>query len=69
MLSWFQWFTQPENSQIFALVLFFLTYCLILLYVFTGRKRKERLESYRHIPLEDEAGDRPRSRDGDSNHE
>lgn len=54
MLNWFEWFTRPENTQIFALVLFFVTYCLILLFVFTGKRRKERYEKYRNIPLEDE---------------
>jgi cbb3-type cytochrome oxidase subunit 3 len=54
MLDWLSWFTHMENTKVFAVVLFFTTYCGILLYVFTGRKRAKRLESYKNIPFEDE---------------
>lgn len=54
MFDWLSWFTHLENSKVFALVLFFLTFCGILLYVFTGKKRAKRLESYKHIPFQDE---------------
>ncbi|MCB1877139.1 MAG: cbb3-type cytochrome c oxidase subunit 3 [Chromatiales bacterium] len=45
-----------ENSKVFALVLFFTLYCAILIWVYTGRKRKQRLESYKYIPFQDEDG-------------
>ena len=54
MLDWLMWFTRMENTKPFVLVLFFVTFVLILLYVFTGKKRTKRLESYKNIPLDDE---------------
>ena len=53
MFDWFGWIAQLENSKTVALVLFFVVFCLILLYVYTGRKRSARLESYKYIPLDD----------------
>ncbi|PIE01806.1 MAG: CcoQ/FixQ family Cbb3-type cytochrome c oxidase assembly chaperone [Thiothrix nivea] len=45
------------NSKIAALIIFFVTFVGILLYVYTGKKRSERLESYRYVPfLDDEDG-------------
>lgn len=54
MPDWFIWFTRLENSKVAALLIFFVTFCAILIYLFTGKKRKERLESYKYIPLNDE---------------
>jgi len=54
MFDWLMWFTRMENTKPFVLVLFFVTFVLILLYVFTGKKRSKRLESYKDIPLDDE---------------
>lgn len=54
MFDWLSWFTELENSKTVALVLFFVVFCGILLYVFTGRKRSARLESYKYIPLDDD---------------
>lgn len=47
----FEWFTNMENTKPFVLVLFFVTFVGIILYVYTGKKRSERLESYKNIPL------------------
>lgn len=54
MFDWLGWIAQLENSKTVALVLFFVVFCLILLYVYTGRKRSARLESYKYIPLDDD---------------
>jgi cbb3-type cytochrome oxidase subunit 3 len=54
MADFFQWLGRMENSKIVALLIFFVTFCAILLYVFTGKKRRERLESYKYIPFADE---------------
>ena len=54
MFDWLLWFTRLENSKIVALVLFFVTFCAILVYVYTGKRRAERLESYKNIPFQDE---------------
>ncbi|HHH46500.1 MAG TPA: cbb3-type cytochrome c oxidase subunit 3 [Thiotrichales bacterium] len=48
------WIGRFENSKVVALLIFFTTFSAILIYVFTGRKRKERLESYKYIPFADE---------------
>ncbi|MBN2871480.1 MAG: cbb3-type cytochrome c oxidase subunit 3 [Halothiobacillaceae bacterium] len=43
-----------ENSKPLALILFFSAFVGIILYVYTGKKRKQRLESYRDIPFLDD---------------
>lgn len=48
------WLMQPNNGRLFVLLLFFTTYVGILIYVFTGKKRTEQLESYKDIPFQDE---------------
>lgn len=54
MPEWLLWFGRLENSKIVALLLFFFTFCGILIYVYTGKKRSERLESYKYMPLQDD---------------
>lgn len=55
MLAWFaDVHTDMQKAGQIALVLFFLTFCGILIYVFTGQKRQKRFDSYRYIPLDDE---------------
>ena len=59
-----QWLGRLENSKIVALLIFFVTFCGILIYVFTGKQRRDRLESYKYIPFADEAkshGESPRT--------
>lgn len=58
MPDWLMWFTHFENSKILALLLFFFTFCAIVIYVFTGKQRAERLESYKYIPLQGDEADR-----------
>jgi cbb3-type cytochrome oxidase subunit 3 len=51
-----EWLSNMENTKPLALVIFFVVFVGILLYVFTGKKRGKRLESYKNIPfLDDEA--------------
>jgi cbb3-type cytochrome oxidase subunit 3 len=54
MFDWLLWFTEPNTSRTVVLVLLFATFCGILIYVFTGKRRKKRLESYKYIPFLDE---------------
>lgn len=54
------WFTDLGNSKIAALIIFFVTFVGIVLYVYTGKERTKRLESYRFVPFLDE-DDGPRS--------
>lgn len=53
MFDWLAWFTNPTNAKIFSLLLFLGTFVGIVIYVYTGRKRKERLESYKNIPFQE----------------
>ena len=56
-----------ENTKPLALVIFFVTFVGILFYVFTGKKRGERLESYKNIPfLDDEQADKLKNKDQDN---
>jgi len=43
-----------EYTKPFALVLFFVTFVLIILYVYTNKKRSKRFESYKNIPFQDD---------------
>lgn len=52
-----EWFSQPENTKPLGLVIFFVTFCLIVLWVYGSRKRGARLEEHKHIPFLDEADD------------
>ena len=54
MFDWLLWFTRMENSKPLALVLFFGAFCGILIYVFTGKQRAKRLESYKYLPFADD---------------
>lgn len=50
----FEWFSHMENTKPLALVIFVVGFVALLIYVLTGEKRKERLESYKHIPFQDD---------------
>lgn len=65
MFEWLEWFMHMENTKPFALVLFFITFALIILYVYTGKKRSQRLESYKNIPLEDDDTDHHKDLDNE----
>lgn len=51
------WLGQMENSKPLALMLFFPLFCGILIYLFGSRRRTQRLESYRYIPIDDDDAD------------
>jgi len=50
----FDWFTHLENTKPFALVLFCITFIGIIVYVYSNKKRNQRLESYKNIPFEED---------------
>lgn len=50
----FSWFTDLANSKVAALLFFFPLFVGIIVYVYSNRKRSERLESYKYIPLQDD---------------
>ncbi|MDO8890834.1 MAG: CcoQ/FixQ family Cbb3-type cytochrome c oxidase assembly chaperone [Sulfurimicrobium sp.] len=56
-MEWINWFSKDENTKPLALLIFFITFCLILIYVFGSKKRGERLESHKDIPFLDEDSD------------
>ena len=58
------WLTTMEGSKPVALLIFFITFIAIVLYIFTGKKRKQRLESYKYIPFaDDESESEPEERE------
>jgi len=62
-----EWLSQMENTKPLALVIFFVVFVGILLYVFTGKKRSKRLESYKNIPfLEDDLSGEKKDKDSDN---
>lgn len=50
----FEWLSHMENTKPLALVIFFVTFVGIIVWVFSGKKRGERLESYKNIPFLDD---------------
>lgn len=54
MFEWLSWFTHMENTKPFVLVLFSITFVLILFYVFSNKDRSKRFESYKNIPFEED---------------
>lgn len=63
MLDLWYWIADLSNSKIVALLLFSTTFVGILIYVFTGKKRTERLESYRYMPFQDDEDKLPNRED------
>ena len=62
-----EWLSQMENTKPLALVIFFVVFVGILLYVFTGKKRSKRLESYKNIPfLDDDVAGEKIDKDSDN---
>lgn len=54
LTDFWTWIMDLGNSKIVALLIFFTTFVGIVFYVYASRKRSERLESYRFMPLMDE---------------
>lgn len=51
------WLADPGNAKSLGLTIFFVTFCLIVLWVYGSKKRGARLEEHKHIPFLDEADD------------
>ena len=54
LTDFWTWILDLGNSKIVALLIFFTTFVGIVIYVYSSKKRSERLESYRYVPLMDE---------------
>jgi len=52
-----EWFADPENTKPIGLLIFFITFCLIVLWVYGSRKRGEKLEEHKNIPFLDDDDD------------
>lgn len=50
-----------RNSKILALLIFFIMFVILLVYVFTGKERSKKLESYKNIPFLDDDEDEQKS--------
>ena len=48
------WLAQAENAKPLGLLIFFVTFCLIVLWVYGSKKRGERLEEHKNIPFLDD---------------
>jgi cbb3-type cytochrome oxidase subunit 3 len=49
------WLAQAENAKSLGLLIFFTTFCLIVLWVYAGgKKRAEKMESHKNIPFLDD---------------
>ena len=53
-MKWFNWFASYEHTKPLALVILFITFVLIVLYVYGSKKRGERLEAYKYMPFMDD---------------
>ncbi|OQX13567.1 MAG: hypothetical protein BWK73_11805 [Thiothrix lacustris] len=54
MTDFWTWILDMGNSKTVALLIFFTTFVGIVIYNYSSRRRGERLESYRYLPLTDE---------------
>lgn len=54
LTDFWTWILDLGNSKTVALLIFFTTFIGIVIYVYSSRKRSERLESYRYLPMMDE---------------
>ena len=53
-MEWLLWFTKFENTKPISLVIFFILFCGVVLYLYGSKKRGERIEEHKNIPLQDE---------------
>ena len=53
-MKWLMWFSHPENTKPLGLLIFFVVFCLILVYVYGSKERGQRLESRKNIPFLDD---------------
>ena len=54
MADFWTWILDLGKSKTVALLIFFTTFVGIVLYVYSSKRRSERLESYRYMPLMDD---------------
>lgn len=52
-----EWFSQAENLKALGLVIFFVTFSLVVLWIFSNKDRSARLEDQKNIPFLDDDHD------------
>jgi len=57
----FNWLGDMRNSKILALLIFFIGFVILVVFIFTGKERTKRLESYKNIPFLDDDEDEQKS--------
>ncbi|MDH5394265.1 MAG: cbb3-type cytochrome c oxidase subunit 3 [Gammaproteobacteria bacterium] len=57
----FNWLGDMRNSKILALLIFFIGFVILLVFVYTGKERSKRLESYKNMPFLDDDEDEQKS--------
>ncbi|OYY93323.1 MAG: hypothetical protein B7Y41_11100 [Hydrogenophilales bacterium 28-61-23] len=48
------WFSHAENTKPLGLLIFFITFCLIVYWVYGSKKRSKILEDHKNIPFLDD---------------
>lgn len=48
------WFADPANTKPLGLLIFFVTFCAIVLWVYGNKRRGKLLEEHRNIPFLDD---------------
>lgn len=63
MYEWMKALVNTSDAKTFLLILFFATFLGIIIYVYANRKRSQRFESYKNIPLDDDDVDHHKEAD------
>lgn len=59
-MGWIYWFSSYEHTKPLGLVILFVTFVVIVWYVYGNKRRGEKLETYKNIPFLD---DEPKPRE------
>ena len=49
-----EWLADPANAKPLGLLIFFVTFCLIVYWAYGSKKRGKQLEEHKHIPFLDD---------------
>jgi cbb3-type cytochrome oxidase subunit 3 len=49
-----EWFAHAENTKPLGLLIFFITFCLIIYWAYGSKKRSSKLEEHKNIPFLDD---------------
>jgi cbb3-type cytochrome oxidase subunit 3 len=57
------WLHDPITGKTLGLLIFFVTFCAIVLWIYGSRSRSDKLEQHKHIPFLDDDENAPRTED------